>query len=121
MGTAFVSPEKGSSISPEKQAEINKRKLFEDCLQACYALRKTKIAMEDVLPGSPEQERFVKHVAHPVLSDAFRVWFEQLEKSGDPLIPNYLAHHTEDEIMDMKDMDEILLVLEASRHHRTLH
>jgi len=121
MDTAFISPEKGVPISPEEQTEINKRKLFEDYLQACYALRKAKIAMEDVLPGSSKQERFMRHVAHPAVSDAFRGWFEQLEKSGDPLIPNYLASHTEDEIMDMKDMDEILAVLESSRHHRLLH
>lgn len=108
-------------LTPEQQAEINKRKLFEDYLQACYALRKAKIGMEDVLPGSPKQERFIKHIAHPKISDAFRHWFKQLEESGNPLISNYLETHTEDEIIDMKDMDEVLSVLESSRHHRTLH
>lgn len=119
MTPAPVSVEK--KVSPEQQAEINKKKLFEDYLQACYALGKAKIAMEDVLPGSSEQERFMKHITHPVLSDAFRTWFEQLEKSGDPLIPNYLETHTEDDIIEMKGMKEILAVLEASRHHSSLH
>ena len=108
-------------LTPEQQAEINKRKLFEDYLQACYALRKAKIGMGDVLPGSPKQERFIKHIAHPKISDAFRHWFKQLEESNSPLISNYLETHTEDEIIDMKDMDEILAVLESSRHHRNLH
>lgn len=116
---APVSTEK--KVSPEQQSEINKKKLFEDYLQACYALRKAKIGMEDVLPGSPKQERFIKHIAHPKISDAFRHWFKQLEESNNPLISNYLGTHTEDEIIDMKDMDEILAVLESSRHHRTLH
>ncbi len=114
-----VSTEK--KLTPEQQAEINKKKLFEDYLQAYYALRKAKIDMKEVLPGSYEQERFIKHIAHPTLSDAFRNWFKQLEESGNPLISNYLETHTEDEIIEMKDMDEILAVLEASRHHRSLH
>ena len=109
-------------LTPEQQAEIDKRKLFEDRLQACYALRKAKIRPEDVMPDSYEQGRLIRRFLNPKLSQAFRAWFEELDKSGDNLILDYLMAHTEDEIIEMKDMDPILAVLEESRRRsRTLH
>lgn len=110
-----------TSISPEKNADKEKRTFFEVQLQAYYHLKKSKVEPEAVVCGSSEQKRIMKRMGHQLLGDAFRKWFEELEASGDQLIPNYLASHTEDDIANMKDMDEILAVLETTRHRRTLH